>query len=242
MNTNALIEKGRACAYGLNQSVDLDKAYECWSCVESLLDDKDKKTFSYIKDSIGIPKKQLNVNAVAGIFSSPNVINIAASDGKKAHHTETELRALLEKLIKASSSQSNIDSLYSTLLRYEKDHFTAKEKKAEHIRLGNNLGYLIFYFWTSVDNYFASMNAYRKSKGFEEKKSIQGVYQVLGGKNGMDNSSKLLLTEMINLKIKIKGGLKRSLEVTDLELGFAEFFNLFEPKKYDEKTKRLLGL
>ena len=241
MDINTLIQTGKKCAYGIGQSVDLEKAYACWSCVENQLDAKDKKTLSYIKDALGLPSGKSNVNSLLGGVSSPATINIAATGGK-VHRTENELRALFERLLNASRTQSNIDSLYSTLLRYEKDHFTVKEKKESHIRLGNNLGYLIFYFWTSVDNYFASMNTYRKSKGFEEKKSIQGVYQVIGGKNGMDNSSKLLLTEMVNTKIKSKGGLKRNLEVTDLELAFSDFFNLFEPKKYDDKTKLLLGL
>ena len=71
------------------------------------------------------------------------------------------------------------------------------------------------------------MNLHLRNKGLDEKKSIQNLYQIIAGKNGMDSAGKLIAVEMVNELNAKRKMLHRPLEVKDLDLAHDDFVKLF---------------
>lgn len=248
MNIQDRVELGRKCAYGIGQMVDLEKAYAMWNGLESLLSAEEKEVLDWIKQIIDETEIQQYSPVVSSVASYAMPINsIRSYTMDIAHHTDRHTEAeVIDKfnaLLAEAKKSGTLDSLYSALERYGKDKTSKKEKKPENIRLGNNIGYLASYFWTSTDGFFRALNEARKARGLKENKSIQGLYQVIGGVNGMKGEDKMIIIDMANriAPTKRTKGLTRALEIQDLQLPFSEFIILFSPPALDDKSRRLLA-
>lgn len=244
MTINERLEQGRICARGIDQSVDLERAYELWNGIENFLAPDDREVYEWIKDIVA-PADD-DVYFQNGYFGSYSQYMMTVADtvdiSAKVNHNEADVRKKFEELLSIAKREGTVDSLYNALVRYSKSRSKSKEEHPEYTRIGNNIGYIIFYYWRSIDNFFVQMNSVRASKGLPKRKSIQGLYQVVGGKNGMDNDGKMILVEMTNKMAAERQGLKRPIEIRDLNLPIREFLDLFSPVKLDDKTKKLLEL
>ena len=245
MDIRDRIDAGKRCAHGIDQSVDLEKAYQMWNGIEAHLSAEDKILYGWIRDIVtscepkGAPSDWHQTPSAGSPCVMP-ISTVSVAKKEKAY-TEADVRRKFDELLTEAMRGGTLDSLYHALERYHRARTKPKDVNPALVRMGNNIGYLVSYYWSSIDNFFNSMNKVRREKGLPEKKSIQGLYQVIGGKNGMDDSGKMLVIEMANQMAQVRRvGLVRPLVTEDLQLPFEQFVSLFQPMKTDEKTRRLL--
>lgn len=250
MTENQRIELGRKCAYGIDQLVDIEGAYRMWNGIEYMLDEEDRDAFYAIREIVlensGISCPRSYAFACKGdLYQSGSYSDYTIQIANKSC-SEEELRALCEELIASAVNNKKTGSLYSKLnaikreIDSEKATRTERPRKIENVRFGNNLRYIIYYYWTSLDNFQRKMNIKLKNMGLDTKESKQGFYQIISGKNGMDQSGKIVTVDMVNEMRKLKGGLTRDLTIQDFELSLTAFVALFSPAKIDEKAREIL--
>lgn len=250
MTINEMYEIGFKRAYGVDQMVDLEGAYEMWCNIEYMLTPADKEIFSYIKDCLSESDRTSSCAAGSDEFREfggslgDYLLNIAHTT-KSETKTESQVQAKFFESLALAQRNGKLDALYKVIEKFcdgENEYHIQqkKEKNPKHVRVGNNLNYYIFRFWRSVDQYHKSTNMLRRQKGLGEKKSVQGVYQVISGINGMDDAGKMILVELVNRFNRIDPRLKREIVVKDLDLPLYETVELFINRKLDERTEKLL--
>ena len=251
MTDKQRVELGRKYAYGIDQMVDIEGAFSMWCGVEHLLNDEDREAFGYISEIIS--ERSMSAPACSYIENCVNIFNTFGGSyldntmtiANKKKHTEEELRALADEIIDFAIKNKKIDALCASLEAFMRNNSELKPRvekvrKEENIRFGNNVGHVIAYYWTSIQNFLTSMNKERVKRGFEEKKSVQGIYNITSGNNGMDESGQLILVDMVNEKRRTKkGGLIRDITLQDFyTYTLSEFVQLFDPVKIDPVTEK----
>ena len=250
MTLNERIALGREYAHGINRMVDINRAYQLWHGVEHMLGAEDREVFDIIAEMVGESSYQAPCGA-GFIQNCANNFYMGQNPGDylvqaantTTKHNEAEVRALFDEIIAAATKGKKLDTLYKSLELYKKNQLEEKKKtkKPENVLFGNNLNYLIYYYWSSVEGFYREMNKRLVAEGFEEKKSKQGFYQIIHGENGMDNSGKMILVKMVN-EIRMKRrGFVRQFAVQDMYLPFSEFIQLFTPQKIDDRFKEILA-
>ena len=229
-NLSARVENGRRFAYGIGCDADFSKAYECWSGIEGCLSPEDKQIFLYIKEILNSEIVD-DKSCYAPNYANTSAIVQIAAKKMPENYSEHQVRELFDELLSEACESGNFKSLYLALEKYKNSKKEKhNERKPANIRFGNNLGMLIQVFWGTKQNLFNKMNLYLRNKGLDEKKSIQNLYQIIAGKNGMDSAGKLIIVEMVNELNSRRMVLSRSLEVKDLDLPHDEFLKLFNAK------------
>lgn len=258
MTIQERIDLGREYAHGINRMVDIEVAYQLWYGLDSLLSDEDKEIYNIILEILderheafcqpaacrGVTMTCANSFFDGNFGGSPSnyTMQIAAKN-----RTEDEVVALFEDIVKQAAKNKKLGVLYSSLELFSKNQLGGakpkKERKPENIIFGNNLGFLILHYWSSVDLFLETLNEYRINEGLDPKKSRQGIYQVIAGENGMDNSSKLILVKMVNDKNRTASARKRMvrpLAATDLNGSLTELTKLFVSPRIDDKIQKIL--
>ena len=258
MTIQERIDLGREYARGINRMVDIEVAYQLWYGLDSVLSDEDKELYTIILEilddrheaycqpaacrGVTLPCANSFFGGNFGGNPSDYTMQIAVKN-----RTEDEVIALFEDIVKQAAKSKKLGVLYSSLELFRKNQLgevkAKKERKPENVAFGNNLGFLILHYWSSVDLFLETLNEYRVNEGLDPKKSRQGIYQVIAGENGMDNSSKLILVKMVNDKnrtVSDKKRMNRPLAATDLNGSLTELTSLFKSPRIDDKIQKIL--
>ena len=232
MTDKERIEYGRKFAIGDGVCVDYERAYTIWKDVRFQLKGEDRELFAVIEDLICEAVAQPRYENPIGFSRAPTV-SFAQSMTEKP--TEAQIRALFERLM----ASGNYEAVYEALARLNTPKKAERAKKPMNKNFGNNMKFLLYQFGWSTSYFRDQLNELLRLAGLREK-SVQAIYQIIGGVNGMNESGQMKTVELFNEADKKRRLMCRPLTVLDLQLPISEMQALFAHPKWDEKLKILL--
>lgn len=262
MKHEELILRGRALANGDGVMIDLERAYMLWAPIKDELTDEDLALFSELEACFG-DGLALASNAFSTALSrgatpiDPAVTMYAALPPK----SPAEVRDLFEKLMQ-TADEATLARLYRSLARMLDDQGLGSQKlrKTEHIRFGNNLGFLMHQYYWNRSAFLEKINARLAPMGLSM--SSAALSQIINGVHGMNPAAQLLLVEMIQeadalnkqrnaqiekdnryrregQKLPYRPALTREMTSADLHLPLSELIGLYRDPRIDERIRSL---
>ena len=234
MTTKERIELGRKYIHGDGCLTDIERGFELWKGIEGELCREDRAIFDCIRNAKGVPEEGERSDKDDEAFSDHTVK--ISEEKESSIHSATDCRELFEKIFASASGNSQYNKIFNALKKIEtsldKAPKAPAEKKEENIRLGNNIGYIAASIGYTIPWFFKRINDIREQKGLKRKASPQGLYMVIGGYNGMDSATKMIIVEIVNAKnlLEDRTILTKDMRVQDLDLPHSEFSKLFRKK------------
>ena len=236
------ILKGREFAYGLNQPIDIELAFEMWDGIEDALNKEDRETFNTIKEVLFgeeapsasdkvDPKHQKFLDEWGDMLfstcdSSPysHTENIAK---RSSSCTEADIEAIFREAMKIAKEKDKISVVYTALKRCIKGMTEVQDD--EHTRAlknyGNNVNYYIVSIFGSLTGFMDYLEKQVGNMKYPPKKiSRAGIYMVTGGRNRMSEWNLLAMLELGEKYAPAR--FKRRIEVKDFDLEADKFKEL----------------
>ena len=267
MKHNELILRGRAFANGDGVMIDPERAYMLWAPIADELTGDDLSLFSELEECFGN-------SAIWGNTPHATAFSRGDSMGEPCGNAAASLFANVQKEVSPDEVREMFDRLMQNAdgamlakihrqlarLLDEQGLNTKKLRRPEHIRFGNNLGFLMHQYYWNRATFLEKINARLSSMGLSM--SSAALSQILNGVHGMNPASQLLLLEMIHeadaynkmrneqagkdnryrrdgQKIAIKPELTRELTSADLHLPLSELMHLYRHPRTDERILAL---
>jgi hypothetical protein len=240
------ILKGRDFAYGIDQPIDIDLAFEMWDGIEDALNEEDRETYNIIKEVLFgeetiaasgriDPKHQKFLDEwgdmlFSGYDSSPysHTETIAK---RSSSCTEADIEAIFREAMKIAKEKDKISVVYTALKRCIKGMTEVQDD--EHTRAlknyGNNVNHYIVSIFGSLTGFMSYLKKQAGTMKYPPKKiSKNSIYMVTGGNNRMSDLNLLALLELGEKYAPSR--FARKIEIKDFDLEADEFKKLIKKR------------
>ncbi len=239
------ILKGRDFAYGLNQPIDIELAFEMWDGIEDILTKEDRDTFNTIKKVLfGEEAPKAAVGQVDPqhqkfldewgdmLFSAHNSSPYSHTEKiakRSSSCAEADIEALFREAMKIAKEKDKISVVHTALKRCIKG-MTAVQDDEHTMALknyGNNVNHYIITIFGSLVGFMSYLEKQAGNMKYPPKKiSKASIYMVTGGRNRMSEWNLLALLELGEKYAPSR--FARKIEVKDFDLKADEFKELIK--------------